>query len=404
MPQLDMTAFNYALKRLYTQNRFEEMAYNKARPLLAMMPKATDFEGEYIHVGVKYSHGGAPSANFATAQANANTQKGVKFLIDTVDDYVIARVSNKIIRMSKTNAGSLARAIESEVDSKTNALTNRLARAIYGDRNGKLYTIGTSGVSTVTVTPSSKYDLSGVEVGQVHVAVTGSTVRGAAVVVAVDRDAPSVTYDRSAAGLGWTDADTVHPEGDITSATSYLKVAGLASWIPDSAPGATAFFGVDRTVDKQRLGGCRLSGASGRLDEKIDELVSIIQTEGGNPDTIMMNPYQMRKLRYILGTKVEYSERVTEAGVGFKGIVFMTGMGPVECFADRFCPTSSIYVLEMDSWKLHSAGACPGILTDTTNDRAIPQSSGDGVEIRIGYYAQMYTDAPGHNGVLHTLS
>jgi hypothetical protein len=56
---------------------------------------------------------------------------------------------------------------------------------------------------------------------------------------------------------GVASGDFIVPEGDLVTPGTYLCMAGLQDWIPASAPGATAFFGQDRTADTTRLGGQR---------------------------------------------------------------------------------------------------------------------------------------------------
>lgn len=102
------------------------------------------------------------------------------------------------------------------------------------------------------ITLAQVEDISKFEVGQTLQARSGGTARifatgvSSALVIAVDRDAGTVTVD--ADNSGNTDTivagDTMNVAGDYNA-----KVTGLAGWIPSSAPSSSLFFGVDRTVD-----------------------------------------------------------------------------------------------------------------------------------------------------------
>ena len=56
-------------------------------------------------------------------------------------------------------------------------------------------------------------------------------------------------------------------------------------------------------------------------------------------------------------------------------------------------------MLTKDTWKLYSLGAAPKIL-DSDGLKMLREASADSVEVRVGYYAQLGSNAPGFNGIV----
>ena len=66
---------------------------------------------------------------------------------------------------------------------------------------------------------------------------------------------------------GWTPTNghVVGLQGTMAASTALVTFAGIPAWIPPIASrpvASTAFFGVDRSVDEQKLAGTALDGTN----------------------------------------------------------------------------------------------------------------------------------------------
>jgi len=61
-----------------------------------------------------------------------------------------------------------------------------------------------------------------------------------------------------------------------------------------------------------------------------------------------------------------------------------------------------VYLIDPDSWTLGSMKACPHILTELDGLTELRDPSNDATQIRIGSYAILACNAPGHNAVVTT--
>ena len=172
---------------------------------------------------------------------------------------------------------------------------------------------------------------------------------------------------------------------------------GFTVWCAASAPGATAFFGVDRTPDTTRLGGIRYNGNGGPIDEVLIEAAARAVREHAEPDVTFINNLDYSPLVKQLGTKREYTRQdSTLAGISYRAVEIETEAGPVKVVPDPRCPKGTAFMFQMDTWELASLEEVPHIL-DLDGNRFLREAGADAYEIRVGYYANVGNYAPGWN-------
>ncbi len=406
MAALDLTSFAAALKTLYSDRKIHDLTYKNA-PFLAMVSKDTNFVGDSVKHPLKFGNIKGRSATFTTAQTNKAASNYAAFTVTRVRDYGLASIDNETLEASKTDKGAFMRAAQAEIDSAFAGLGRSLASAIYRSGTGSIGVVGA--VSTTSLTLASVGDVTNFEVGmKLQASATDGSALvnsgAAATITAINRETGVLT-----AGVDWTTTIAaltagyfLYAEGDAQSAASArTKISGLQAWLPVSAPSATLFFGVDRSVDTTRLGGVRYDASALSIEEGLVNAVSRVTTEGGKPDAIFINPIKMRDLINSLGSKVQYtSHKVGE--IGFESVKLMTDNGPVSVFSDLNCPQAYAFVLQMDTWQLKSLGKAPRLL-DSDGNKMLRDGSADSVEVRCGYYGNLVCDAPGYNAIV-TLS
>jgi hypothetical protein len=306
------------------------------------------------------------------------------------------------------NANAFLEAATTEIDGIIQSITRSIATGLFKSGYGTLGAIGS--ISTTTITLSQLEDVVNFEVGQeldLAAAETsgatrayGSSTNGL-IVTQVDRVNGILTF-----GFNVTDAtngiptaaaaDFIFTRGDRdpTGAAAF-KVMGLEGWIPASAPSATTFFGVNRTLDSTRLGGLRYVGTGLPIEESLVDAAALVAREGGRPDKCFISYGKYGSLEKSLGSKVQYID-LKLGEIAFRGIQINGPKGAIQVIPDQNCPANRAFMLTMNSWKLYSLGKVPRVL-DTDGQSMLRQSASDGVEIRYGAYLQLGTNAPGWN-------
>lgn len=409
MPAIGASAnFDASLKTLYPFKKVLLHAYQTC-PLFAMMNKREDFAGQTMEIFNWYGTPQGISSVFATAQTNNTAGAYKAFNLTRSRKYGIVKFEGETLDASATDAGAHLPAMKAGIDGIIRSLSTSLCTDLYGNGGGALGQIASIVTTLVTLTnPEDIVNFSeGMELqGSVTDGTSGAVHAGTVTVTGIDRDLGTLTTDSNwTAQIGALAADDfLFREGDFG-----VVISGLRSWIPDTAPTATLFFGVDRTADVTRLGGLRYLSATtgvGTYEEALQDAVSRMEREGafGNGKiSIFMNTKDRSILSRSLGSKARYEKiqigvggKNSTAKVGFNTLVLDDFNSPVEVFADPFCPVGRSFGLLMDSWIFSSLGPAPRILMKDGN-RILREAAADDYEMRIGYYGNLGCHAPGWN-------
>lgn len=298
--------------------------------------------------------------------------------------------------MGPAEAGAFIEALKAESDATRDGLLTAIAVNLYSDT---LFLRGQrASISTNTVTLTNPHDGIKFDVGMTVGAVASdkTTLRtGTTTVTAVDRGATTttVTLANAASITSFANNDYLYVAGDYGNG-----MAGLESWIPSSSPTSTAFFGVDRSVDPTKLGGCRYSGTE-PIKERLIRGEAFCRLQGGKINAIFMHPIRAAELKQALGDLVRYTEvKSSDGRVSFEGVSLATQSGPVPVIEDPYCQLTTAWGLQLDTWKIRSRGMMPGPLDHGLGTGGtLLESTADALQGRLGYYAQLACKAPGYN-------
>lgn len=402
MSFLDLTSMNAALKELYDGQVVENLVYAD-NPFLAMLAKKTDFGGKYKPIPIITGTSQGRSASFTNAQTNQSPVQIESFLLKRASDYSIATIDNQTMLASATDKMAFLEGAKVLIDGAIRAATNSLASALFRSGTGSIGQI--SSISTGVITLTNPADVVQFEINMVLQAnaTDGGTPRAAlGYIIAVDRSAGTITV--SATGLGgsagspsgWTTNDFLLVQGDNNA-----KVKGLAAWLPTTAPtSGDNFFGVDRSVDTVRLAGVRYDGSAQSIEEALIDASNLVAREGGKPDTCLLTFASFSALEKSLGSKVQYVDMQGPANIGFRGIMINGANTMIKCFPDRNQVNATANLLQLNTWTLNSLGDAPQILRYGDGLEMLRVSNADAGEVRVGYYANLATNAPGWNATV----
>lgn len=396
MAYLDLTSMNAALKELYDGQVIENLVYAD-NPFMALLKKKTDFGGKYKPVPIITGASQGRSATFSNAQGNQSAVQVESFFLTRKSDYSIATIDNQTMLASRTDKMSFLEGAKLLIDGAIRSITLSAASSLFRSGTGSIGQLGS--ISTGVITLSNPNDVVQFEVNMTLQAnaTDGGTPRAAlGYVVAVNRSAGTVTV--SATGLGgaagspalWAANDYLLVQGDVNA-----KMSGLAAWIPQVAPTSTAFYGVDRSVDVTRLGGVRYDGSAQSVEEALIDASSLLAREGGKATHVFVSFASYSALEKALGSKVQYVDLKGPAEIAFRGIVLNGANSMMKVIPDRNCQPLTAYMLQLDTWTLESLGDCPQILRYGDGLEMLRVSNADAGEVRVGYYANLATNAPG---------
>lgn len=415
------TSVLFSLKELYSDDAWvlQDLIYRN-NPAWSMLPRDESNDGmggKYFPIPTVFGSGQGRSATFATAQGNQTAVQGIEFQVTKTYDYALVTVNNDLVQSTKSNLAAFMDTVKMAMDTEFRNLGNDLALSIFGDGSGTRGQINASGLTTGVFTLTDVNQIVNFEIGMslVACATLGGAPRAAkGYIIGVNRYTGvltvSATQGSSTAGnpASWAANDYLVVEGDIpaggvtyTLASTFLKIAGFAAWLPSSTPTATeSFFGVDRSVDS-RLYGTYYNAANETLEEGLIDACELIIREGGDPDICFTNHASYSALLKSLGAKVQYVDLHSEvAGISFPGIRLFHSKGSMAVMADRSCPSRTGFILTSRHWKIRSINRAPHILTYGPEDgsQGLRVYNADALEMRLGAYVNLTTNAPCYSG------
>lgn len=366
----DSASFGPFLKRIWP-NGYKEALYDQV-PTLGVLPKSTDFYGEAKAVPIHLS-GINGSNTFSDALANESDAEVRRFLVTRAKDYVTAKVDVEALKASSNNKGAAGKAIMVQTRAALYTMGRSAGAQIFGNGDGYIGTVSgaVSGNDTIELTDSRDvvkfekgqaigfYDTSG------SADIDPNTADVHPVVLAVDREAGTIQFDKDIAGgsnvlaTAVADGDRLYRVGDSTAGVG--GAAGFGKWIPLAAPtSGDSHFGVDRSVDPVRLAGNRVVGNGGKMEDILFDASAQVMINGGRPDLLIVNPMKFAELCKSLYAKVEYCDVKSDIPtVGFQGIKLATPSGMVRVLPDPMCPYATGWLLQKNTWELCSLGAFP---------------------------------------------
>lgn len=413
MAGMDLTAAAPILKEHYEPFTVKSVTYPES-PLYARLKKKTDFDGKVLPLPIRYGNPQSASATASVAFGGAqNTSTSyVSFGLVRGHEYGDIYLDRETLKACRDNTGAFVDVFVNEGDRILKQVGRRLGIAAYRDGNGWIGQ-GDSAYSVAgpTIQLASIKQVNCFEKGQVlqFGATKGGAVRvGTLTVSSINRRLGQVTCATNVtAGIAAAvNSDFIFINGDALNGGTFgkVKMVGLQGWIPDADPtGGDNFFGVDRSVDPQRLAGQRYDATStgASVKEALFELMALICEAGGHPNACYVPYTAWLQLVKDLDTKVIYGRGEDEAGavpMGFRTIELETPDGIVSVIMDNCAIDKRAYMLQEDVWGIYSLGEAPEVI-DEDGLEMLRNVSLDGFDQRVAAYPQMGCEAPAWNGV-----
>lgn len=380
-------------------------AKNKALGLIQKRNRKTQAGGKYWFQPIQVSLPGGDSIDFATAMAATNNNSGYGgFAVTRKSHYRLAKVDNQTIEATADGDMDAFEPAFDEFDRNIEAEGNYLNFRMFRGQSGHFARMTNSTFATPIMTlddPSGVWAVVKGDVIQLSTTPgTGAVETGTLTVASVQRSAGTITFTANISTGIATAAqnDYVFKQGDYGVGAA----SGFADWVPDVAPTSTAFYGQDRSVEPELLGGLRVDGTTGApVHEILVDMIVQADNIGGEPDVVFANPLALGSLtkqldgKWVIMKGEEYGGKTAE--IGYKGWQVNLEGHEVTIFSDRTCQAKRLWMLQLDTWTMFSAGMAPGFLQKRAASIIKVSEGSDGYEARVGEYYNYSCKGPGYN-------
>lgn len=403
-----LTTFDAFLKENYgNEKRVQELVY-KDFPFLGYITKKYDVAnttGDTLIAPVVYGTPQGLSSSVANAQtasaASGGATQAKKWQCTFGDYYSNLVISDKLLKLSASDMGSFLEAKKKEIDELYTAWSQVMSAYLLTNKTRNLgtFTIST-GVCTLTYAddvvnyyPGMLVQASADDGSSTSHALLGSGSIG--YVIGVDANAGTFTVsatDGGAAGTpsGWTGTMYGFRYGDFGGTTTPGVVCdGYGDWCPATAPSATLFNGVNRTVATMALSGVRLTTAEVAglsTEQRIKRLCTRMAGRGfGAPDAVFLNPEKWQDVADGLESRGVRDAVGKDAAFGYQKIRVAAGGTLIDIYSDRYVPIGAIYALRKEAFTLYAPVGFPFIMNGDGLQMLRKATSND-YELRLQAY------------------
>jgi hypothetical protein len=406
-----LTTADAVLKQHYAGGPLLNMAA-QSNPTYGLLTKknkrsTTSGGGRSWTQPIRISYPGGGSSDFATAMAATNNASGFGvFTVTRKSHYRLAKMQTELLEATETGAEDAFEDMIDELDRGIEAEANYLNYRMFRNSGGAAGQMTNSAFATTVCQLKDPSDawayVKGDNVNLASTDGTSGALRvGSLQVASVQRSAGTVTFTGNISAGVPTAAqnDFLFLAGDFGAAMS-----GFSDWCPDTAPSATLFYGQDRSIEPEMLGGLRVDASSSGAPthELLIDMMAKADQFGANLDVVIMHPLATADLTKQLEGKwviLKAQDYDGEADIGYKGWNVSLNGKDVTIVTDRVCPQKKVYGLQLDTWTLFSAGTAPMFLQKRTGSILKVSENADAIEARIGEYVNLSNKGPGWNVV-----
>lgn len=346
-----------ALARTLYKDGVPEIGYTDT-PAWGSITKTSTFFGKSKEFSSRFGKTPGASRTYARSRANSGASPFAKWIVTRSKDFVTVQFDVETFEALGNQEGAQTNYVEEETTSAQDQCAQRIERNFFRNIGGSQGTI-LAGGGTPTITLTDPSMVMGLDVGMWLDSDTTDGSAGGAVdnaapfqISAINRVTGTVTRTGGNwnAGGGFGNGDHIFVNGDFG-----LALAGLDAWIPSTDPGATPFFGLDRSVDPQRLGGTRYTANAVTDGNVLNALISagaLTNALGGKTKIVFMESIDFGTFVKQLGDNAQYTVTPGQSidgkklDVGYEGVRVMLPSGTAVVHPNRHCQKNTAWLLD----------------------------------------------------------
>ena len=398
MPAATVSQYKFIRSLWPTKAIVEQIV--KQSPLLGLMPKDTQFGEKIRYVTVGTGGGQGLGGEFLEAKQNKTPSTGEEFQVQTVPFYGNFSISGDIWRKYEFtgNKGLIVDPMARDSKNLLMEAKNDLSSFLHGNGGGAVGRIlSTSTLTSQTITLDKGADRRRIRRGMTLWAATtdgtsGSVLSGYVKVASIGgtESAPTVTVEQAswAAGIpGLTTTSYLFRAGTFGNV-----IKGLDAWCPEHTGSPSAFLGVTRSNDPDKLAGQCLTATTTSPRQRIMD-ASRLQADATGAE----NPVYLLSTRNWVNLFNELSSSGSlqltkmpaapmggiKIGVEYDAISIVGPSGNIKVVADPFAPDNVERLLDLSVWKLSSTGELLHWDKGATPDGPMLEDQADAREVRL---------------------
>lgn len=399
MGRYDLTNQSDLFKIKY--GKLSENVYNSANVMLGRVKKSYKFTGKRQEVAVPLSYSGGVGSG-SLPQANGAKYDDAEIRSKKV--YAVCELDRESIKASEGDEGAFVQLTKHAVQKTVESYMRNASRILFNDGTGALgqFSGNASGTATdpvLTILNTGSYKFKEANFEEKDY-VNINSLASVFEIIEVNPTTRAVTLSRISGsddltGIG-AGTHTVYMQKSKDADPSGLNGVCMAT--------SGSLYGIPvarRWSSFQK----NAAGSGLTTDMMNNSMLNVEKRCGKVPKMIVTSYVQLEKLLNQIEDQKQYviDPRASElkGKISFKGIEFMSSMGAIPVFADRFCDDDKMFFINDDYIETHHR---PGFgWFDDDGTVFLRLNDEDAYGARYGGYLENYI-VPTFQGVLHSLA
>jgi len=391
---LTLSTADAALKELYL-GKLRLQLNDDVSPTLTQLERTSEnVEGRRVVLSLHYGRNGSfGSAGEGDALPVAGNQSHLEERIGLRYHYGRIQFSGPVIRAMKSDKGSFTRAIESETKRLLVDAQQVMGRQVFNDANQTMARCGTTAADTEIILHSST------TATQMRNFVVGQRIDvGTLASPTADLNNVVITaVNRTAGAYSITTGTAI-----TTDASDYVWAANGSgneiNGLQEIVDSAGTLFNVDpSTYDFWKSYEDDIAGILTENDI-MTALDNIIITSGESVNLAVTSHGVIRAFHAQLQSQKRYVGEADTLKGGIKGLAVSSGTQQVALMSDRFCPESTLFLLNTDNLKFYQSADWEWMQED---GNVLSRVTGyDAYEATLFTYRNLMTDRRNTHGKL----
>ena len=319
--------------------------------------------GSSITMALRYGrNGGYGSGSDISSLPVTNSRQTAQAIWQTKNMYARIQLSDKLLRASRSNVGAFANMFKQELQDCQDDAKENVARSVFGDGSGILAVISNVG-SAPTYTVTGYTAFTNYVIGGVDVLAEGMLVDcwAPGSYPTTQRNTPGTPYSITAVNNA-TAAVTLNSTAGTPQVNDYLVVQNVASGttLNGEITGLGAIFNNTQNI----YGITRSSNYwfNAQVPTSVNGEISEVVIQAGIDNSrkyaaghikfIVASFGVRRAYQYMLQSQKRQINTLELKG-GWKALEYQGGEKSVPITADQYCPTSSMFLLDTDDFKVY---------------------------------------------------
>lgn len=381
--------------------KLSDNAYNSANVLTGRTKKDYNFTGKRMDVAVPLSFsGGVGSGSLPTANVAAYDDAE----ISAKKMYAVCEIDRETIKASENDEGAFVKMTKHVVQKNVESWMRNFSRAYFNDGTAILGQFsgnsgGSASAPTLTILTTGSYKFKEANFEEKDY-VNVNTLASVFEITDVNPTTRVITLSRISGsddltGIGAGTHSVYMQNSKDNDPSGLLKVCMATTG---------SLYGIP--VSRRWMSFQKDGASAGLSTDLMNEAMLGVEKKCGKVPKMIVTSYtQLRKLLNQLEDQKQYvidpRSKDLQGKVSFKGVEFMSSMGPIGVFADRFCDEDKMYFLNDDYMTTYHR---PGFgWFDDDGTVFLRSNTEDAYGARYGGYLENYI-VPSFQGVLHSLS